>query len=71
MISAINPPAWLSLSRIDNSLWSPAHNSPWAIDCISRGEWAEGAFLTDQQLSELNSIPKIDPLQQSKSFRLM
>jgi hypothetical protein len=53
------------------SLWSPAHSSPWAIDCISHGERAEGAFLTDQQLSALNSIPKIGPLQQSKPFRLI
>jgi hypothetical protein len=50
------------------SLWSPAHSSPRAIDCISRGK---RAFLMDQQSSELNSIPKIGSLQQSKPSRLI
>src|SRR6266508_2517088 len=35
------------------------------------GERAEGAFLTDQQLSELNSIPKIGPLQQNQPCRVI
>jgi hypothetical protein len=62
----------LAIQKFDTSplcsLWSPAHSSPRAIDCISRGEWAEEAFLMDQQSSELNSIPKIGPLQQSKTM---